>query len=140
MVELGASTMLPSLAVAARHPHCTCFATDVKKVMALTEQCYQLNDQPANVVPLELCWGDSGHYERLSSHLAGSKVDYVVCADLIYDEELFDILIETLTFLSQVNQDSVDNGDNRYPLIFISLKIRDPELTQNFLQKFTMAF
>ena len=59
MVELGAASMLPCLAATAKYPTgVKCFATDLDKVMPLVEQCHQLNDSPANIVPLELLWGN----------------------------------------------------------------------------------
>ena len=66
LVELGASTMLPCLAAASKYPNSLkCFATDVKKVMPLTLKCHELNERPADIVPLELCWGEESHYERI---------------------------------------------------------------------------
>ena len=79
--------MLPCLAAASKYPNrLKCFATDVKKVMPLTLKCHELNDRPADVVPLELCWGEASHYERIQEELDGKKVEYIICSDLIYDE------------------------------------------------------
>ena len=86
LVELGASTMLPCLVAATRYPMMRCIATDLKKVMPLVEQSHLENDNLSNVVPLELAWGDRGHHERLKEQLGGQPVDYIICADLIYDE------------------------------------------------------
>ena len=52
---------------------------------------------------MELFWGDASHHERLQEKLAGKPIDFIVCADLFYDAQLFPLLIDTLTFLSQVN-------------------------------------
>lgn len=35
--------------------------------------------------------------------LESKPVDYIICADLVYDVEAFDILIETLIYISKVN-------------------------------------
>lgn len=86
LVELGASTMLPSLVAAFQHPEITCYATDLKKVMPIVEQSHQENERPANVVPFELCWGDQAHHEALSARLGHKPIDFIVCSDLIYDE------------------------------------------------------
>lgn len=88
LVELGAATMLPSLTAGFRYPeHLTCYATDLKKIVALTEQCHSLNGRPSNVVPMELEWGVREHYERLASVLDGKPIDFIVAADPYHCED-----------------------------------------------------
>ena len=103
MVELGAATMLPSLAIAAQYSNIKCFPTDLKKVMPLVQKCHEINGSPANVKPCEVYWGNQSHYDTLKEMMEGKIVDYIVCADLIYDVELSDILIDALVYLSKVN-------------------------------------
>ena len=81
-----------------------CYATDLKKVMPLVEKCHDLNGHPANVIPLELAWGESDHYSALAQRLEDKPIDFIICSDLVYDEEAFDILINTLVELSKINQ------------------------------------
>ena len=131
MVELGAASMLPCLAATAKYPdRAKCFATDLNKVMPLVEQCHQLNDSPANIVPLEFAWGDQSHLQILEQSLAGKPIDYIICADLVYDEDLFEVLLETLISLSQINVSQSDgNAEPKYPIIYMASKTRDPTYT-----------
>ena len=142
MVELGAATMLPCLAAAAKYPdRVKCFATDLKKVMPLVEQCHQLNDSPANIVPLELAWGDQSHLQRLEERLVGKPIDYIICSDIVYDEDYFTVLLETLVLLSQVNVSPTDgNSEPKYPVVYLASKIRDPAYYQPFFDQFNQQF
>ena len=130
LVELGASTMLPCMAAAFKYPEkLKCFATDVKKVMPLTQKCHDLNEKPGNIVPLELYWGEASHYERLQEALEGKPIDYIICSDLVYDQDLFPDLLDSLKFLSQVNLSADGQEQRSAPQILFSLKKRDPALS-----------
>ena len=56
---------------------------------------------------MELEWGNKIHHEAVKSKLeklrGKTTFDYIVCADLIYAEETFGVLIETLEYLSLLN-------------------------------------
>lgn len=60
-----------------------------------------------------------------------NKIDFIICADLIYLEETFEDLVATLKKIS------LDCGR---PLILMSYKIRLPELTQKFIDMFMVEF
>ena len=65
--------------------------------------------------------------ERLTEHLAGKPIDYIICSDLAYDDEYFTVLIETLISLSQINvSQNEGNSEPKYPTIYLVIKIRDP--------------
>ena len=100
--------MLPSLVLSFLLNRKTlCIATDLPKVMPLLTQCHNLNDSPQNLIPMPLEWGNRTHLEAVKSKLEQLQrkrpFDYIVCADLIYAEETFAVLIETLEYLSLLN-------------------------------------
>ena len=128
-MELGAGTALPSLLVAA-YGH-TAIATDLKKVLPLTQQCLSLNPNlSGSLKAMELYWGNNDHLDQVIAQ-CNNKIDYIICADLIYLEETFEDLIATLKRLSV---------EGRRPMILMSYKIRLPELTQKFIDMFKAEF
>ncbi|CDW89396.1 UNKNOWN [Stylonychia lemnae] len=127
-----AATALPSLLIAA-YGH-KVIASDLKKVIALTQKCLELNQNlNGSIQALELYWGNEEHLQ-IAQNLLEGQLDYIICADLIYLEETFEDLVKTLKLLS-----SFKDAQNP-PMIFMSYKIRLPELTQRFIDMFKVEF
>eukprot|EP00347_Sterkiella_histriomuscorum_P014525 403360547 len=132
-IELGAATALPSLLIAG-YGH-KILATDLKKVVnIITEKCLKLNpDIKGEIQAMELSWGNDEHLQMAIDKFEDRKLDYIICADLIYLDETFEDLVKTLKQLSSYNPAHT-------PIIFMSYKIRLPELTQQFIDMLKVEF
>jgi len=82
----------------------------------------------------ELNWDKKEDYENLKNEFKIEKFEIIIGSELIYLEEYFDDLINVL------KEFSGDLDNNNKTAIFLSFKIRLPELTQAFLDKFSAVF
>lgn len=93
MVELGAGTMLPSLAVALNYEQSTCFAADFPVMQDHLEKTFCLNGRPTNLIPMAFRYGNAGtslqELEKNVKKLGLKRINYVVCVDQIHDAKLF---------------------------------------------------
>ncbi|ETW01831.1 hypothetical protein H310_06402 [Aphanomyces invadans] len=108
LVELGAGTAVPS--IVASRLGARAVATDMKQVLLYTEMairgnCDQLH-RNGRIRWQELIWGASGvGLEALKS----TAYDYIVGADIVYNVEFFEDLIETLLALCPMALDHVEH-------------------------------
>mmetsp|Transcript_7613 Transcript_7613/g.19217 ORF Transcript_7613/g.19217 Transcript_7613/m.19217 type:complete len:217 (+) Transcript_7613:112-762(+) len=59
---------------------------------------------PGNVETFPLLWGtESFHSSDLSRSMKEKKIDLILCCDLIYDEDVTELLIDTLNILADEN-------------------------------------
>ena len=103
-MELGAATSLPSLLLAAYGQKV--ISTDLKKVLPLSQKCLNLNpDLLGEIEVKELYWGNTEHIAEIKRAL-DHRIDYIICADLIYLYETFEDLVFTLKSLSLLSEKS----------------------------------
>ncbi|KDO26109.1 hypothetical protein SPRG_08470 [Saprolegnia parasitica CBS 223.65] len=96
LVELGAGTALPSI-IAARLG-ANVVATDMSDVLPYTNAAIAANTTQCDAIQaVELVWGRHGAGLKAIAHRA---CDYIVAADVVYNETYFDALQETLRALS----------------------------------------
>lgn len=92
-VELGAATMLPSVATAINFPQSTCIAADMPSVLSQMEETARLNGNPSNLIPLSFKFGNTGSslndLKKLIEKRGLKRVDYIVCVEQIYDARNF---------------------------------------------------
>ena len=130
VLELGAGTGLVGMTTAALGASVTC--TDVEKALPLLQENIDLNFPPieANKKRLfvkRLEWGkDHKNFENC-------HFDYIVGADIIYLEETFDLLLETLVYLSNCS------AEETVTKIYLSAKHRY-ERVDNFVRKLKSSF
>jgi len=93
------------------------------------------SDSYENIKITELNWDKKDDSEKIKKEFNIEKFDIIIGSELIYLEEYFDDLINVLKEFSG-NLDS----SNMKTAIFLSFKIRLPELTQAFLDKFSVDF
>ncbi len=123
ILELGAGTALPTIVLGALGY--SCVATDLPKLVPFVEKNVFENlerGKTAEVKRLE--WGNEEHMKNLNGDF-----DYIVCAELVYYEEHFDALIQTLKHYS-----------TEKTKIIMTHRIRLPELTELFKSKLAEAF
>ena len=132
LVELGAGTGLVGMTAAALGASVTC--TDVAKALPLLQENINLNFSPKEVEQhlsvQRLEWGKD------HKNFASCSFDYVVGADIIYLEETFDSLLQTLIYLANcTGKDRVTNTTK----IYLSAKHRY-ERVDNFVKKLRDSF
>jgi predicted nicotinamide N-methyase len=130
ILELGAGTSLPGLFLYKKGHNVV--LTDIKKFVPFITENVKLNTKEnyseqntIQVCPLD--WEDGGDISNLKQNY--QKFDYIIGAELVYQEDHFDPLINVLSEISDLNTK-----------IILSFKIRIPELTQTFLTKLSIKF
>jgi predicted nicotinamide N-methyase len=130
ILELGAGTALPSIFSLAVNSNHKVTITDIAKFIQFIEDNVALNkalisDTNSNSYKIEkLHWENKVHINTIKTHT--NKFDYIIGSEIIYLDEYFDDLMNLLKEFSDINTQ-----------IFLSYKIRLPEMVDSFLSKLT---
>ncbi|KAF9426397.1 hypothetical protein BGZ76_002785, partial [Entomortierella beljakovae] len=110
IIEIGAGTGYSGIALARRlDQSCTLVLTDLEEVVPLLEKNVQDNlsqntedsFQSCATVHVEpLAWGNSSHAEKI---LSKGRTDYIVASDLVYFQELYPALLQTLREITDLD-------------------------------------
>jgi len=123
ILELGAGTALPTIVLGTLGY--SSIATDLPSLVPFVEKnVYENLERGKNVDVKPLEWGKEEHMKNLTG-----EFDYIVCAELVYYEEYFDALIQTLKHYC-----------TEKTKIIMTHRIRLPERTELFKSKLAEAF
>lgn len=149
ILELGSGTSLPSLACLMYSNKIVSVITDINKTYDLRSKIIEINKKnfKGKYLNLNLDWQ---RYEDKINVIDKFKTlaiesiknnnnkcngweyyfNYIICSELIYIDELFDSLINTLVFFSSKNKTKV----------ILTYRERLPEQVKLFLDKFSKYF
>lgn len=123
ILELGAGTGFPS--IVAGHLGYKVVTTDLPFLLPFVEENIHENiPKGENVTVKNLEWGNEEHMKEITG-----KFNYIFAAELVYLEDTFDNLVQTLKHYCDENTK-----------VFMTYKMRLPERTQLFLGKFEEHF
>ncbi len=134
VLELGSGTSLPSMSVLFHSKNSLVLITDIDKTFTLREDILNLNKSffKGEYFNINLDFESAKDREKVKEILMNkqkNEIDYIICSELIYLDDLFDSLIETLKFFSSSKTK-----------IILTYRVRLPEQVESFFEKFSKAF
>jgi len=134
VLELGSGTSLPSMGVLCKSKKSLVIITDIDKTYQLREDILNYNKSyfVGEYFNVNLDFESEKDRENVKDLLfkqQKSDIDYIICSELIYLDDLFDSLIQTIKFFST----------NKTKII-LTYRIRLPEQVDNFFEKFSKVF
>lgn len=133
ILELGSGTSLPSVSCCIKSKDSVIVTTDISETYELREKIISDNNYmfKGKMHNLNL------DYQKPQDRAAvdeifkatGKGIDYIICSELIYIDDLFDPLISTIKYFCSENTK-----------VILTYRIRLPEQVEDFMKKFTVYF
>lgn len=143
-LELGSGTSLPSMVAAmGSSVESLVIMSDISKTFHFREGIVGLNKEKFNCKVLNLNLDVEKEDERKGLDLVLDengiqRIDYIICSELIYIDEIFDSLIETISHYSKRGNESNDKSSQTKTII--TYRERLPEQVKCFFDRFDLCF
>ena len=131
ILELGSGTSLPSLACAMKSKGSNIIISDIEKTMKLRESI--ISDNKCNFIGtvqnINLDFESTEDRHNVSKLLDNNSLDIIICSELIYLDELFDSIINTIKYFC-----------SKETKVILTYRERLPEQIKLFFDKFDQSF
>lgn len=131
VIELGAGTALPSIAALIKGYNVV--TTDIPKLIPFVDDIITMNKEiyakSSQSKVIKLSWENKEDIEAVKKLNNNEAYDLIIGSELIYLDDLFDDLINTLRELS-----------NEKTVIIMSYKVRLQEMVDDFISKVSQYF